>query len=71
MLSSIYVMLGGALGTGARYRASGVVARRFGQFFQLGPLTVNFAGSNAVLSLGCCLFAVWLGRICVLTFRPT
>ncbi len=129
MLSYIYVMLGGALGTGARFWASGVVARRFGEFFPLGTLTVNIAGSciigffatltdpdgrllvaptvrqffmigvcggfttfssfslqtldlaqdgdwlkaglNAVLSLVCCLIAVWLGRICALMLKPT
>jgi CrcB protein len=129
MLSYIFVMLGGALGTGARFWASGVVARRFGEFFPLGTLTVNVTGSfiigffgtltepdgpylvaptfrqffmigvcggyttfssfslqtldlaqdgdwlkaglNAVLSLVCCLIAVWLGRVCALTFKPT
>lgn len=45
MLSYIFVMLGGALGTGARFWASGVVARRFGEFFPFGTLTVNVTGS--------------------------
>jgi CrcB protein len=129
MLSYAYVMLGGALGTGARFWASGVVARRLGEFFPFGTLTVNVTGSfiigfigtltepegtflappgfrqffmigvcggyttfssfslqtldlaqdgdwlkaglNAVLSLVLCLLAVWLGRICALTFRST
>lgn len=129
MLSYFFVMLGGALGTGARFWASGVIARRFGEFFPLGTLTVNVTGSfiigffgtltepegallvapgfrqffmigvcggyttfssfslqtldlaqdgdwlkaglNAVLSFVCCLVAVWLGRICALSFRQT
>jgi fluoride ion exporter CrcB/FEX len=32
MLDYFWVMLGGALGTGARFWASGVVAQRFGEF---------------------------------------
>ncbi len=32
MLSYIVVMLGGALGTGARFWASGLVAERAGEF---------------------------------------
>lgn len=129
MLIYLWVMLGGALGTGARFWASGVVARRFGEFFPLGTLTVNVTGSfvigffaaltdpqgpflvsptvrqvfmigvcggyttfssfslqtldlaqdgdwfkaglNALLSFACCMLAVWLGRICALTLRPT
>ncbi len=129
MLNYVYVMAGGALGTGARFWASGIVARRFGEFFPFGTLTVNVTGSfiigffatltepegtllvspalrqffmigvcggyttfssfslqtldlaqegdwlkaglNAVLSLACCLIAVWLGRICALSFRST
>lgn len=128
MLNYLFVMLGGALGTGARFWASGAVARRFGEFFPLGTLTVNVSGSfiigffgaltdpqgpflvapswrqffmigvcggyttfssfsiqtldlaqdgdwlkaglNAVLSFICCLLAVYLGRICGLTFHP-
>jgi CrcB protein len=45
MLNYFYVMLGGALGTGARFWASGFVARRFGEFFPLGTLVVNVSGS--------------------------
>ena len=128
MLNYLLVMLGGALGTGARFWASGVVARRFGEFFPLGTLTVNVTGSfiigifvaltdpqgpflvsptlrqffiigvcggyttfssfsiqtldlaqegdwfraalYTVLSFACCIFAVWLGRVCGLTFHP-
>jgi CrcB protein len=120
MLIYFWVMLGGALGTGARFWASGMVAERFGEVFPLGTLFVNVTGSfvigfvaaladpqspflvgprmrqflmigicggyttfssfslqtlelardgdwlkaglNSVLSLVCCLIAVWLGR---------
>jgi len=121
MFNYILVMLGGALGTGARFWVSGFVARRFGEFFPLGTLAVNVTGSfivgffgaltdsegsflipsrfrqffmigvcggyttfssfslqtldltqdgdwlkaglNVLLSFGCCLVAVWVGRI--------
>jgi CrcB protein len=48
MLSYIVVMLGGALGTGARFWASGLVAERAGEFFPLGTLIVNATGSFAI-----------------------
>jgi len=125
MLSYILVMLGGALGTGARFWMSGFIAERGGEFFPLGTLVVNVSGSfvvgffaaftdsegpvlvsprfrqffmigvcggyttfssfslqtldfardgdwgkaslNTGLSFGCCLVAVWLGRILALT----
>lgn len=38
-------MLGGALGTGARFWASGLIAQRHGEFFPLGTLLVNITGS--------------------------
>jgi CrcB protein len=120
MLTYLWVMLGGALGTGARFWASGLIGERFGEVFPLGTLFVNVTGSfviglfagfidpqgpylvsprlwqfvmigicggyttfssfslqtlelaregdwlraglNSVLSLVCCLIAVWLGR---------
>ncbi len=120
MLTYLWIMFGGALGTGARFWASGLVAQRFGEVFPLGTLIVNVTGSfvigffaavtdpsgpllvsprvrqfvmigilggyttfssfslqtldliregdwfkaglNSVLSLVCCLVAVWLGR---------
>jgi CrcB protein len=40
-----WVLLGGALGTGARYWLSGVVARLFGETFPWGTLLVNVSGS--------------------------
>ena len=125
MLNYVWVMLGGALGTGARFWLSGFVAQRFGEFFPFGTLAVNVSGSfvlgffagftdpggpvlvsprfrqffmigicggyttfssfslqtldlardgdwskallNMGLSVGCCLAAVWLGRILALT----
>jgi CrcB protein len=48
MLSYIFVMLGGALGTGARFWLSGCIAERAGEFFPLGTLVVNITGSFAV-----------------------
>ena len=120
MLTYFWIMLGGALGSGARFWASGIVAEGFGEVFPLGTLFVNVTGSlfigfvaaltepgggvlvsprvrefiligvcggyttfssfslqtlnlardgdwlraglNSVLSLVCCLLAVWLGR---------
>ena len=48
MLEYILVMVGGALGTGARFWVSGFVAERGGEFFPLGTLVVNITGSFAV-----------------------
>jgi fluoride exporter len=48
MLDYILVMLGGALGTGARFWASGFVAERGGELFPLGTLVVNATGSFAI-----------------------
>ena len=45
MLSYILVILGGALGTGARFWMSGFIAERGGEFFPLGTLVVNVSGS--------------------------
>ena len=41
-------MLGGALGTGARFWMSGFVAERGGEFFPVGTLVVNVSGSFIV-----------------------
>ena len=128
MLTYFWIMFGGALGTGARFWASGMVAERFGEVFPLGTLFVNVSGSfvigffagltepqgpylvsprvrqfvmigicggyttfssfslqtlelaregdwfraglNSVLSLVCCLIAVWLGRALALILVP-
>ena len=45
MFSYVLVMLGGALGTGARFWASGFIAERAGEFFPLGTVVVNVSGS--------------------------
>ena len=45
MLNYFWVRAGGALGIEARFWASGIVARRFGEFFPLGTLAVNVTGS--------------------------
>jgi len=42
------VMVGGALGTGARFWLSGFVAERGGELFPLGTLVVNVTGSFAI-----------------------
>lgn len=126
MLTYFWIMFGGALGSGARFWASGLIAERYGAVFPLGTLFVNVTGSfvigfiaalmmpggpflvsprarafiliglcggyttfssfslqtldlategdwlraglNCVLSLVCCLVAVWLGRIVALLF---
>ena len=124
MLTYFWIMFGGALGSGARFWASGLIANRYGAVFPLGTLFVNVSGSfvigfaaaftapggpflvsprvrefiligvcggyttfssfsletldlaadgdwlraglNCVLSLVCCLVAVWLGRVAAL-----
>ncbi len=45
MLNYFWIMIGGALGSGARFWASGVVANRFGETFPYGTLFVNVTGS--------------------------
>src|SRR5271169_6580474 len=41
----LWIMLGGALGTGARYWCSGFVARTIGETFPWGTLMINVTGS--------------------------
>lgn len=48
MLSYLWVTVGGAVGTAARFWISGLVAQRFGETFPYGTLTVNVTGSLAV-----------------------
>ena len=48
MLNYISVMLGGALGTGARFWISGVVAEQVGELFPIGTLVVNVTGSFVI-----------------------
>jgi fluoride exporter len=127
MLNYLSIMLGGALGTGARFWLSGWIAQRYGEFFPLDTLIVNITGCfligifgglseppslflvspaarrffmiglcggyttfssfglqtlnlaqngelwkatlNALLSLVCCVAAVWLGRVLALTLN--
>ncbi len=45
MLSYIWVSLGGAIGSAARFWVSGFVAQRYGQTFPHGTLVVNVTGS--------------------------
>ena len=128
MLNYLWVMIGGALGTGARFWLSGLIAQRIGEYFPFGTLIVNVSGSfiiglfaaiadpqgpflitprfrqffmiglcggyttfssfslqtldlvqegdwlkaglNTVLSVFCCLGAVWFGRIVGLSVLP-
>ncbi len=48
MVAYIWVALGGALGTTARYWLSGVVARSFGETFPWGTLIINVTGSFVI-----------------------
>jgi fluoride exporter len=41
----LWIMLGGAIGTGARFWCSGFAARTFGDTFPWGTLIVNVVGS--------------------------
>jgi len=45
LIRYFWIMLGGALGTAARYWGSGFVARAFGETFPWGTLVVNVTGS--------------------------
>ncbi len=44
-MTALWVMIGSALGGGARYWCSGFVARTVGETFPWGTLTVNAVGS--------------------------
>jgi CrcB protein len=48
MLTYFWIMFGGALGTGARFWLSGIVAERYGEVFPLGTLSVNVTGSFVI-----------------------
>ncbi len=45
MLAYLWIAIGGALGSVARFWFSGVVARQFGETFPWGTLLVNVSGS--------------------------
>ena len=44
MISYLFVAIGGAIGTAARFWISGTVANRFGETFPFGTLIVNVTG---------------------------
>ncbi len=48
LLDYVWVMLGGALGTGARFWLSGFTAQRIGELFPVGTLLVNLSGSFVI-----------------------
>lgn len=48
MLTYMWVALGGALGTTARYWLSGMVARSIGETFPWGTLIINITGSFVI-----------------------
>src|SRR5437773_5355949 len=48
MLSYVWIGLGGALGSIARFWFSGYVARHFGEIFPWGTLLVNVSGSFVI-----------------------
>lgn len=48
MMGYLWVALGGALGSVARYWASGFVASRFGETFPWGTILVNISGSFVI-----------------------
>lgn len=48
MLNYVWVSLGGAIGTAARFWFSGMVAQRYGQTFPYGTLAVNITGSFVI-----------------------
>jgi fluoride exporter len=48
MLNYLWIMVGGALGTGARYWLSGFAAQRVGGVFPVGTLLVNISGSFVI-----------------------
>jgi CrcB protein len=51
MARFLWICLGGALGTGARYAVSGWAQKRFGPSFPYGTLTVNLLGSFLIAAL--------------------
>lgn len=48
MLNSLWIFLGGGLGSLARFWISGAVARQFGETFPWGTLLANVSGSFAI-----------------------
>lgn len=52
MLAYLWVAIGGALGSVARYGIGGLVAQKFGETFPFGTLAVNVTGSFIIGFLG-------------------
>ena len=48
MITYLWIALGGALGSMARFGCSGLVAARFGETFPLGTLVINVLGSFVI-----------------------
>jgi len=51
-LAYIWVALGGAVGSVARYWLNGVISTRYGETFPLGTIVVNVSGSFVIGVLG-------------------
>lgn len=45
MLAYLWVAVGGAIGSAARFGLGGLVSQKFGETFPLGTLVINVAGS--------------------------
>src|SRR5690242_20447486 len=52
MIAYLWIAIGGALGSVARYWFSGVVARQLGETFPWGTILVNVAGSFVIGIIG-------------------
>jgi CrcB protein len=48
LITYLWVALGGALGSVARFGSSTLIAQRFGETFPLGTLVINIVGSFAI-----------------------
>ncbi len=57
VLQLLAVAVGGAIGGGARFWVSGVVARRYGETFPWGTLIVNVSGASVIGVLAAFLLA--------------
>jgi CrcB protein len=64
----LWICVGGAIGTGARYLLSGWMLRLFGPQFPYGTLAVNVIGS---LLIGAVMYAAIEGRMMDPTLRLT
>src|SRR6185436_4846728 len=48
MLNYLWVSIGGAIGTAARFWISGMIGQRYGEMFPYGTLIVNVTGSFVI-----------------------